>query len=63
MDQVRSQRDASIKRQCSSSSSSSPSSPTSPGLKKEHPDVEVEPDEGDSFFDDPLPEPQKTYGG
>ncbi|XP_076021463.1 centrosomal protein 43 isoform X2 [Genypterus blacodes] len=24
--------------------------------------VEEDPDEGDSFFDDPLPKPQKTYG-
>lgn len=59
---MRSQRDTSVKQQSSSSSSSS-SSPTSPGLKKERPDLEVDPDEGDSFFDDPLPEPQKTYGG
>ncbi|XP_020513277.1 FGFR1 oncogene partner isoform X7 [Labrus bergylta] len=25
-------------------------------------DLEDDPDEGDSFFDDPLPKPQKTYG-
>ncbi|XP_078146043.1 centrosomal protein 43 isoform X2 [Centroberyx gerrardi] len=25
-------------------------------------EVEEDPDEGDSFFDDPLPKPQKTYG-
>lgn len=33
-------------------------------LKKEHLnlDLEDEPDDGDSFFDDPLPKPQKTYG-
>lgn len=24
--------------------------------------VEEDPDDGDSFFDDPLPKPQKTYG-
>lgn len=24
--------------------------------------LEVEDEEGDSFFDDPLPKPQKTYG-
>ncbi|XP_041814091.1 FGFR1 oncogene partner isoform X2 [Chelmon rostratus] len=36
----------------------------SSGLKREHPDLdpEDEPDDGDSFFDDPLPKPQKTYG-
>ncbi|KAM9704416.1 centrosomal protein 43 isoform 3-T3 [Menidia menidia] len=26
-------------------------------------DQDQDPDEGDSFFDDPLPKPQKTYGG
>lgn len=33
-------------------------------LKKQHLnlDLEDEPDDGDSFFDDPLPKPQKTYG-
>ncbi|XP_061562919.1 FGFR1 oncogene partner isoform X4 [Cololabis saira] len=25
-------------------------------------ELEIDPDEGDSFFDDPLPKPQKTYG-
>ncbi len=25
-------------------------------------EVEDDPDDGDSFFDDPLPKPQKTYG-
>jgi len=25
--------------------------------------LEDEDEEGDSFFDDPLPKPQKTYGG
>lgn len=34
-----------------------------PGLKKDVLDPDVDPDDGDSFFDDPLPEPQKTYGG
>lgn len=58
VDQVRSQRDAGVQQQCSSSSPSS--SPSSPGLQKE---PEGDPDDGDSFFDDPLPEPQKTYGG
>ncbi len=24
--------------------------------------VDQDPDDGDSFFDDPLPKPQKTYG-
>lgn len=57
---MRSQRDAGVKQQ-SSSAASSP--PTSPGLKKECPDLDVDPDEGDSFFDNPPPEPQKTYGG
>ena len=34
------------------------------GFKSERVDLEVEDDldEGDSFFDDPLPKPQKTYG-
>lgn len=35
-------------------------------LKREHLDQDLEaeddPDDGDSFFDDPLPKPQKTYG-
>ena len=39
---------------------------SSSGLKKERVDLELEveddPDDGDSFFDDPLPKPQKTYG-
>ncbi|XP_042359808.1 FGFR1 oncogene partner [Plectropomus leopardus] len=34
--------------------------------KRERPDLDLEveddPDDGDSFFDDPLPKPQKTYG-
>ncbi|XP_035534507.1 FGFR1 oncogene partner isoform X2 [Morone saxatilis] len=36
----------------------------SSGLKKDGVDLDLEdePDEGDSFFDDPLPKPQKTYG-
>lgn len=40
----------------------------SSGLKREVADldldldVEDDPDDGDSFFDDPLPKPQKTYG-
>ncbi|XP_041831452.1 FGFR1 oncogene partner isoform X2 [Melanotaenia boesemani] len=36
-------------------------------VSKEHLDLDLEAeedlDEGDSFFDDPLPKPQKTYGG
>lgn len=43
-----------------SSSSSSPGGP-----RKEHLDLDLDPDDpddGDSFFDDPLPKPQKTYG-
>uniref|UniRef100_A0A3Q3R0S3 FGFR1 oncogene partner (FOP) N-terminal dimerisation domain-containing protein n=1 Tax=Monopterus albus TaxID=43700 RepID=A0A3Q3R0S3_MONAL len=37
---------------------------TSFGLKKGHLELEAEYnlDDGDSFFDDPLPKPQKTYG-
>ncbi|XP_076611985.1 centrosomal protein 43 isoform X6 [Chaetodon auriga] len=37
---------------------------SSSGLKRERPDLDLEddPDDGDSFFDDPLPKPQKTYG-
>uniref|UniRef100_A0A8P4KKP0 Centrosomal protein 43 n=1 Tax=Dicentrarchus labrax TaxID=13489 RepID=A0A8P4KKP0_DICLA len=37
---------------------------SSSGLKKDRLDLDLEddPDEGDSFFDDPLPKPQKTYG-
>ncbi|XP_060908822.1 FGFR1 oncogene partner isoform X4 [Labrus mixtus] len=31
-------------------------------LDREDLDLEDDPDEGDSFFDDPLPKPQKTYG-
>lgn len=36
----------------------------SPGLRKEHLDLDMDEDldDGDSFFDDPLPKPQKTYG-
>uniref|UniRef100_A0A8P4GI30 Centrosomal protein 43 n=1 Tax=Dicentrarchus labrax TaxID=13489 RepID=A0A8P4GI30_DICLA len=36
---------------------------SSSGLKKDRLDLDLEddPDEGDSFFDDPLPKPQKTY--
>ncbi|XP_075873318.1 centrosomal protein 43 isoform X2 [Nelusetta ayraudi] len=60
VEQVRSQRDAGVQQQCSSSSSCSSSSP---GLQKDPPPAEGDPDDGDSFFDDPLPEPQKTYGG
>ncbi|XP_059212082.1 FGFR1 oncogene partner isoform X2 [Centropristis striata] len=47
-------------------SSSSSSSCSGSGLKKERLDLDLEvdddPDDGDSFFDDPLPKPQKTYG-
>lgn len=32
------------------------------GALKERLDLEEDPEDGDSFFDDPLPEPQKTYG-
>ncbi|XP_074541711.1 centrosomal protein 43 isoform X2 [Halichoeres trimaculatus] len=36
------------------------------GRQRDHLDLDLEveddPDEGDSFFDDPLPKPQKTYG-
>uniref|UniRef100_UPI0037E7233C centrosomal protein 43 isoform X2 n=1 Tax=Semicossyphus pulcher TaxID=241346 RepID=UPI0037E7233C len=39
---------------------------SSSGLKRDGLDLDLEveedPDEGDSFFDDPLPKPQKTYG-
>ncbi|XP_069028610.1 centrosomal protein 43 isoform X4 [Embiotoca jacksoni] len=49
---------------------------SSPGPRRERPDLDLEeeeeeeeeqgggggPDDGDSFFDDPLPKPQKTYG-
>ncbi|XP_070843957.1 centrosomal protein 43 isoform X3 [Chaetodon trifascialis] len=37
---------------------------SSSGLRREHLDLDLEddPDDGDSFFDDPLPKPQKTYG-
>lgn len=59
---MRSQSEAGVKQQCSSPASSS-SPPISPGLKKDRPDLEVDPDEEDSFFDNPLPQPQKTYGG
>lgn len=41
-------------------------SSSSAGLQREHLDLDLEveddPDDGDSFFDDPLPKPQKTYG-
>ncbi|XP_054872098.1 FGFR1 oncogene partner isoform X7 [Amphiprion ocellaris] len=41
---------------------------SSSGLRRERLDLDLEgdgeddPDDGDSFFDDPLPKPQKTYG-
>ncbi|KAM6991756.1 centrosomal protein 43 [Tautogolabrus adspersus] len=37
---------------------------SSSGLQRDREDLDLEdePDEGDSFFDDPLPKPQKTYG-
>ncbi|XP_074472457.1 centrosomal protein 43 isoform X6 [Sebastes fasciatus] len=39
---------------------------SSAGLQRERLDLDLEveddPDDGDSFFDDPLPKPQKTYG-
>ncbi|MEQ2200873.1 hypothetical protein XENOCAPTIV_004248, partial [Xenoophorus captivus] len=39
---------------------------SSVAVKREHLDLELDAeedhDEGDSFFDDPLPKPQKTYG-
>uniref|UniRef100_A0A3Q4BRN7 Centrosomal protein 43 n=1 Tax=Mola mola TaxID=94237 RepID=A0A3Q4BRN7_MOLML len=37
---------------------------SSSALKKDCLDLDLEgvPDDGDSFFDDPLPKPQKTYG-
>ncbi|CAK6978366.1 FGFR1 oncogene partner [Scomber scombrus] len=42
------------------------SEPSSSSLRKERLDLDLEagdePEEGDSFFDDPLPKPQKTYG-
>ncbi|XP_072218182.1 centrosomal protein 43 isoform X4 [Leuresthes tenuis] len=34
----------------------------SSAVRKEQLDLEGDPDEGDSFFDDPLPKPEKTYG-
>ncbi|XP_062293708.1 pleckstrin homology domain-containing family G member 3-like [Scomber scombrus] len=42
------------------------SEPSSSSLRKDRLDLDLEagdePEEGDSFFDDPLPKPQKTYG-
>ena len=32
------------------------------GGQEEGGQEEADPEEGDSFFDDPLPRPQKTYG-
>lgn len=53
VDQATPQRKGDVLQQSSCSS----------GLMKERLDPEVDPDDADSFFDDPLPEPQKTYGG
>lgn len=35
---------------------------SSSGLQREQLDVVDDPDNEDSFFDDPLPKPDKTYG-
>ncbi|KAM6954368.1 centrosomal protein 43 [Aplochiton taeniatus] len=43
-------------------SGASGDSGSAPGALKKGKEEEEETDEGDSFFDDPLPKPQKTYG-
>lgn len=35
---------------------------TPPETRNLDPGLDDDEDEGDSFFDDPLPKPQKTYG-